>query len=534
MSVNSPSPIETETDIELRERGNIKREQPSLTGRLVAGNVLWNILGNAAPIVVAIGSIPVLERTLGADRFGLLALSWTFIGYFGIFDLGLGLAMTRSVATKLAAGDHDTIHATVWTTLAIMAGLGCLGLAVAWTLAPVIIHTLRIPSGLQAEALRTVQLLAFSIPLVITSVGLRGILEAHLKFKLVNLASMPLGIWTYVGPIIALPFTHSLVVIVGLLIAGRVAGFVLYLGLALRAVPTMRVVVFQFRLVRPLLSYGGWLTVDNLVDPITNFLDRFLIGFLVAIAAVTYYSIPYELAAKAWLLPVALSGVLFPTLTRSLVHDRDQARFFFDRACKYLLMAMFPIILAMVCLAQPGLSFWIGSQVASHSTPVLQILAVGVLITSLGSLADTFIDSYGRPDVSAKLALGKFVVHFGPAFWVIGHWGIVGLAALWVTTTGLEAAGMMIFALRFQGRTVSSLLRGVLKTLPVWISLAGGALLPLNTELKAAYVVLVVGGAASFAWRRLMSPEERRSIRTRLDRSARASHDADAAASSTS
>jgi O-antigen/teichoic acid export membrane protein len=534
MSVNSPSPIETETDLVIRERSKVTREQPRLTGRLVAGNVLWNILGNAAPIVVAIGSIPVLERTLGADRFGLLALSWTFIGYFGIFDLGLGLAMTRSVATKLASGDHDTIHATVWTTLAIMASLGCLGLGVAWTLAPVIIHTLRIPSGLQAEALRTVQLLAFSIPLVITSVGLRGILEAHLKFKLVNLAGIPLGVWTYIGPIIALPFTHSLVVIVGLLVIGRVAGFLLYLGLALKAVPTMRAVVFQFRLVRPLLSYGGWLTVDNLVDPITNFLDRFLIGFLVAIAAVTYYSIPYELAAKAWLLPVALSGVLFPALTRSLVHDRAQARFFFDRACKYLLMAMFPIILAMVCLAQPGLSFWIGPQVATRSTAVLQILAIGVLITSLGSLADTFIDSYGRPDVSAKLALGKMVVHFGPAFWVIGHWGIVGLAALWVTSTGLEAAGMMLFALRFQGRTASSLVRGVLKTTPVWILLAGAALLPLNIELKAAYVVLVVSGSAGFAWRRLMSPEERGSIRARLGRPARSPDDRDAAASSRS
>jgi len=531
VSVNVPSPVEAETGAGAGGNGTHAHEQPTLTGRLVAGNVLWNILGNAGPILVAVVSIPVLERTLGADRFGLLALSWTFIGYFGIFDLGLGLAMTRSVATKLASGDHDTIHATVWTTLAIMAALGCIGLAVAWTLAPVIIHALRIPHGLQAEALRTVQLLAFSIPLVITSVGLRGILEAHLKFKLVNLAGIPLGVWTYIGPIIALPFTRSLVIIVGLLVIGRVAGFLLYLGLSLRAVPTMRSVVFQFPLVRPLLSYGGWLTVDNLVDPITNFLDRFLIGFLVSIAAVTYYSIPYELAAKAWLLPVALSGVLFPTLTRSLVRDRAQARFFFDRACKYLLMAMFPIILIMVCLAQPGLTLWIGPQVAAHSTLVLQLLGIGVLITSLGSIADTFIDSYGRPDVSAKLALGKMVVHFGPAFWVIGHWGIAGLAALWVTTTGLEAAGMMIFALRFQGRSASSLVRGVLKTAPVWILLAGAAL-PLNIELKVAYVVLIVAGAVTYAWRRLLSPEELASIRARLGRPALTPHESDAAASS--
>jgi hypothetical protein len=47
-------------------------------------------------------------------------------------------------------------------------------------------------------------------------------------------------------------------------------------------------------------------------------------------------------------------------------------------------------------------------------------------------------------------------------------------------------------------------------------------------------VVLVVAGSAAFAWRRVMSPEERASIRARLRRSALPPHDSDAAASSAS
>jgi hypothetical protein len=43
-------------------------------GRLLARNVIWNLIGNGAPILVAVFCIPILIRGLGTDRFGVLAL----------------------------------------------------------------------------------------------------------------------------------------------------------------------------------------------------------------------------------------------------------------------------------------------------------------------------------------------------------------------------------------------------------------------------------------------------------------------------
>ncbi len=55
-------------------------------GRLLARNVIWNLIGNGAPMIVAVFCIPILIRGLGKDRFGVLALAWALVGYASLFD----------------------------------------------------------------------------------------------------------------------------------------------------------------------------------------------------------------------------------------------------------------------------------------------------------------------------------------------------------------------------------------------------------------------------------------------------------------
>src|SRR5215813_1407314 len=87
------------------------------SGRLLAKNTLWNLLGNGAPLILAVFCIPILIRALGKDRFGVLTLAWALIGYASLFDFGLGRALTQLVARKLGAGEERDVPTLVWTSL---------------------------------------------------------------------------------------------------------------------------------------------------------------------------------------------------------------------------------------------------------------------------------------------------------------------------------------------------------------------------------------------------------------------------------
>lgn len=249
----------------------------------------------------------------------MLTLAWTVVGHFSLFDLGLGRALTKLVAERLGAGRVAEIPGLAGTALALTAVLGVLGAVVLAVLSPWLVGgALRIPMELRAETLTAFYLLGASIPIVITTAGLRGILEAHRRFDLVNAVRIPLGMLTFLGPAAVLPFSSTLVPIVAVLVGTRLIAWVVNAALCLRVAPDLyRAVRLRRALIRPLVSFGGLMTVTNVIGPVMVYADGFLIAGTLSIAAVAYYATPYEVATRLWILPGALVGVLFPASTRS-------------------------------------------------------------------------------------------------------------------------------------------------------------------------------------------------------------------------
>ena len=96
-------------------------DQVQISGSLIARNTLMNLIGQALPLVVGVVTIPLVVHGLGTDRFGLLSLAWVVLGYFTIFDLGLGRATTKYVSEALGKGEGDQVHQIIWTAVTFQA-----------------------------------------------------------------------------------------------------------------------------------------------------------------------------------------------------------------------------------------------------------------------------------------------------------------------------------------------------------------------------------------------------------------------------
>jgi O-antigen/teichoic acid export membrane protein len=416
-------------------------------GRLLARNVIWNLIGNGAPMIVAVFSIPILIRSLGKDRFGVLTLAWALIGYASLFDLGLGRALTQLVAKKLGAGEDHEVPTLVWTSLLLMLLLGIVGALVAVLLSPWLVHrALNVPVALQRETLQSFYLLGVSIPVVIGTAGLRGLLEAHQKFGLINGLRIPMGIYSFACPLLVLPFSRSLVPVVGVLVAGRVAGWAAHLLLCLRVVPKLRHgIAWQGTTVGPLLRFGGWMTVSNIVSPLMVTLDRFVIGAMVSMAAVAYYATPYEVVTKFLIIPGALVGVMFPAFSTSFEQDRNRTEVLYRRCVKYAFLMLFPMLLLTAAFAQKGLTLWLGADFSQHSFRVLQWLAAGVFLNGLALVPFALVQGAGRPDLTAKLHLIEFPAYLLTLWWLISMRGVEGAAMAWTARVAVDA--LILFAM---------------------------------------------------------------------------------------
>lgn len=480
------------------------------SGRLLAKNTLWNLVGNGAPMVVAVFCIPILIRGLGKERFGVLALAWALIGYANLFDLGLGRALTQLVAKKLGAGEDRGIPSIVWTSLLLMLLLGLIGAVAVILASPWLVRSaLNVPAALQRETLQSFYLLGLSIPVVITTAGLRGLLEAYQRFALINVLRVPMGVFSFAGPLLVLPFANGLFPIVGILVAGRLIAWAAHLLLCFQVAPNLsHDITWERTVAASLLRFGGWMTVTNIVGPLMVTFDRFMIGALISVVGVAYYATPYEIVTKLWVVPGALIAVMFPAFSTCSVQDPGRTWLLFDRTVKLILLALFPVTLLIVVLAGDGLSLWLGADFASHGTRVLQWLAAGVFVNSLALVPFTLVQGVGRPDVTAKLHLLELPLYMVVLWWLVRRWGIDGAAIAWTARVVVDAFVLFFLARRFSPTPVPHRLKVLVPIMAALFALMI-ATVPSGFESKVIFLLVayVIYGVA--AWFQILSLEER-------------------------
>ena len=488
-----------------------------ITRSLLARNTIWNLIGQLIPLIVAIFALPPLIRILGTDRFGVLALAWVVIGYFSLFDLGLGRALTQLVATRLGAGQEKEIPTLAWTGLTLVLILGLVGTLILGLSSPWLVQdVLNIPEELQPESLKVFYLLALAIPVVTITAGLRGLLEAYQRFDIINLIRIPLGIFTFLGPLLVLPFSHSLLPVVAILVAGRLVTWAIYFLLCIRVMSLGRSGIgLQLNLLRQLIFFGSWMTVSNLVGPIMVYLDRFLIGALLSVTAVTFYATPYEVVTKLLIIPGALAGVLFPAFSTSSIQDPSRTAMLFGRGIKYIFLCLFPICLLIITFASEGLGLWLGQEFVDKSTRVLQWLAVGVFLNSLAHIAFAFIQGVGRPDLTAKLHLIELPLYLLLVWYLIGAYGIEGAAIAWAVRIGIDALFLFGIAQRLLPTEIST---NMLKTLAVVGALIifGLGSMQIGLLIKAVFIVSVFTTFIFTSWFLILAPDERVMIGNRF------------------
>lgn len=480
------------------------------TGRKIAGYTGWNLFGLCAPMVAAFFAFPLLLRGLGQERFGVLSLVWLLVGYLNLLDLGMGRAMTKLTAEAIGLGKSNDVPRIFWTGLALMSALGLAGGAALAGLSGWLAESrLAIPLEMQGEVRVAFLIVAAALPFTIAVTGLIGMLETNRNFRLINLVRVPVGMGTFLAPLAVLAFTKSLVWVVAALVGVRLAELAIYLAACLRLVPGLRGRVRADRaMVRPLLTFGGWLTVSNVTMPVMLQIDRFIVGAERTLANVAHYSVASELVVKLLILPRAWVSALFPPLTMHFATRSEEADRLFGRAVAWLAAAMAPAVLGIYALAPEFLSWWVGPEVGGAAAPILRILSAGIYVYSLAYLAFSLLQSAGRPDLAARWHLIELVPFMLAAVWATRRWGIAGMAGVWTARCGVEALVLFPMALRHVPRAVGAVGRTALAAVLLLAPLpALGAIRQLPLRCAAVAGLGVVFGVA--AWRLLLDDSSR-------------------------
>jgi O-antigen/teichoic acid export membrane protein len=394
--------------------------------------------------------IPPLVAHLGADRFGVVTLAWALVGYFTLFDFGIGPAVTRTLARCRAEGRESEAPAGSGPRSHSRSGSASSGRSRWRPAAPWLTHSLlKVPAELQGETLGILSLLALSLPFVTVSAAAGGALAAYQRFGALNAVRIPLGALTFLAPLAVSLYTTNLAAVGAALALTRFFGAAANLALCVRLLPGVgRRMVVRRDAVGPLLGFGGWMTVSAVVGPFMVYFDRFLIGSLLSLAMVAYYTTPYDLATRIWILSQAIVGVLFPAMTGDFARDPASVRRLFAWGVRLVATLVFPVTFLLVLFAPEGMTLWLGETFAAHGAPVLRWVAAGVFLNCLAQIALAVVQASGRPRWSATLHTIELPFYLAVLVLLVRWHGIEGAAQAWFLRVVVDTVALFLMARR--------------------------------------------------------------------------------------
>lgn len=428
----------------------------------LARHTLYNLIGLGAPLLVALGCIPILLGYLGPERFGLLSLIWALTAYFGLLDLGLGRALTYAIARRAASERQRELQPLVCNAMLLLAGVGLTGMAVILMAAAPLASLLRGVRDLDG-AIAALRCMALAVPLIVLTSGLRGVLEAHQAFSWVNLIRLPLGLWTFLGPWLACAvWGPDLLAITAMLLGGRILALMLH-GLAVRHVLAESFNwsgVSRERMIE-LLQGGGWITVGNLISPLMGMVDRFVVGVWVSAGAVSWYSTAQELVGRLWVVPGALTAALFPAFSAASDQREAQRLALFAGALHALAGVMLPLTAVMALFADELLAVWLGAGFAQQAAPLLRLFALAAFINCLAHIPFTLLQGVGAARATALLYCVELPIFMLGLWLVVPKFGVLGAAWLWLVRITIDTLALFcLVQLQQKWRTTRWLNRG--------------------------------------------------------------------------
>ncbi|CAM2785331.1 Membrane protein involved in the export of O-antigen and teichoic acid [Flavobacterium succinicans] len=414
-------------------------------------NTYWSFIGSVAPMILGLITIPYLIKQVHVEAFGILTLVWSLIGYFSIFDFGIGRALTHQVSSSISLNLESELPSILKTGLLFMLATGVFGgVVLAISAHELGTQWLNVSEGLEKDTTKCLVIAAIGIPLTTVTSGLKGILEGYEDFKAASVLRIILGICNFGLPALAVMFlNNSLEYMVLSLVLARFIVMLAHLYVInkrLSIYDVMTTSLADKNKIKKLLSFGAWMTLSNIISPLMVTADRFIISYILGAGLVAYYTVPFDFIVRLLIIPAALTGVLFPRFSYLYKTDIEQINRLYKKSFFIIFAVMGLISFGIAIGSYFGLTIWLGKNFAEHSWVIASILAIGLLFNSLAQVPHTAIQASGDVKITSIIHLSEFIFYIPLLYGALHFYGLVGAAIVWVLRVFVDLIALSVFA----------------------------------------------------------------------------------------
>lgn len=398
-------------------------------------NLLASLFGRGWTALLGVAVAPILFKYLGAEAYGLIGLYMTAQGLFTVLDMGLSATATREFSGSFAEPTSKRAARDLLRTLEVV----------------------YITVGI------TIAAVAFAAPLMISGwlnikVLDKDIVEQALALLFLAAgAQWPFGL--YAGTLMGRERQVTLNILIGVaatlrwvggaaivMFGGSILGYFawqVFIGIAQTtagacvawsAMPTdTNRPHFSFERLQKVSHFALGVTGITLTGVLLSQTDRIVIGTLLPLDALGYYSFAATAAAIPYLAAGPVQSVAYPMLSRLLNDDNlSEVVAVYHKFSRLMAVLLIPASLVGALFSEALVGFWTGNEELTRQTYlVAALLTVGSAINGIVYLPYSLQLAAGKTRFWLGVNLLSLILHVPILIYATSSFGVVGAALAW-------------------------------------------------------------------------------------------------------
>ena len=363
-----------------------------ITKKLLIKNSILNTSGQFVPLFVAFFTTPYVVSHLGMELFGVLTIVWVIVGYFTIFDCGLGTATTKYISESLGSEDKLSVSKVYWTSLLLISCLGTVGVCLFCFFVPMLVARFFIVSPkLLPEVMAVATIASPLILFLLVKSVLIGAVQAYQKFGIVNIITISNITCSQLIPVWVLSRGRSLKEIIIWLLIVEFIFTLIWFAASLIIIPERKFQGFlALGVFKKFAFFSFWLLIQRIMNWIQLNIHTVLIGTLISVSVIGYYTIPYSLVCKIGLIGAGFNPVIFPAASYFNKINQEKSKRLFYTSLKFTMLVYGLACLLLFVFAKEILVLWMGQDFIK-SVFVTRLLAVSMYLGGISWILSIFI-----------------------------------------------------------------------------------------------------------------------------------------------
>ncbi|WP_148630496.1 oligosaccharide flippase family protein [Bacillus sp. E214] len=382
--------------------------------------------------IIGILYTPIMLRLLGQSEYGIYSLSASVIGYLTLLDLGFSNAIVRFTTEYHNKGNKEKEYRLYGMFLIIYLILGIIAGIVGFILylnVDVLFATSLSPKEIyKTKSVMFILLIniVLTFPLSIFS----SIIVAHEKFVFQKSLII---IKNILNPCIMLPLLLNGYASIAMVTVSSLLNVLILIINLLYCFKKLKIkLIFggiKFKLLKEISTYSFFILLTVIVDKVYLSTGQFILGISTGTVAVAVYSIALQLCNYYSSLSFAISGVLFPRITKMVSNNVSEKELTdtFIRMGRLQFLILSIVLSGFVVFGKEFIILWAGNgyEIAYYVACIIMIPFTIDLIQNTGI---SILQAKDKHKFRSVLLIMIAFMNIVLSILFVEYWGIIGVA----------------------------------------------------------------------------------------------------------